>query len=125
MVNHDEVFDALADSHRRQILVKLLSSPRYIPKPSGISREIAEADENLLRRHLSSSRTIVEVDEYSVSMHHIHLPTLAENRFIEWDRGDNLVLQGPRFDELKPHLSLLAEQQDGRRTEGPVVTHRK
>lgn len=122
MVDYDNVFDALTASHRRQLLTKLLSSPQYVPKPSGISREIVEADENLLQMYLSSSQTITEVDEYSVSMHHIHLPTLAEYGFIEWDQNDNLVVQGHRFDEIIPHLKLLPEQQDERRTEAPVVT---
>ena len=112
MVNHDDVFDALTASHRRQLLVNLLSSPQHVPEPSGISREVAEADENLLQRYLSSSRMIAEVDEYSVSMHHIHLPKLAEYGFIEWNQDDNLVVQGPRFDEIRPHLKLVAEHQD-------------
>ena len=125
VVNYDNIFDALSVGHRRQLLVKLLSSPQYVSKPSGISREIAEANENLLRRHLSSSRTTGEIDAYSVSMHHIHLPKLAEYGFIEWNQADNLVVQGPRFDEIRPHLRLLAEQQDGHRTKRPVVTHRR
>ncbi|WP_419894496.1 DUF7344 domain-containing protein [Natrinema thermotolerans] len=125
MTNHDNVFDALAASNRRQLLVKLLSSPQYVSKPSGISREMAEADENLLQRHLSSSRTIAEVDEYAVSMHHTHLPKLAEYGFIEWYQDDDLVVQGSCFDEISPHLRLLAEQQDGRRTKTPVITQRR
>lgn len=125
MVNHDNVFDALASSHRRQLLVELLSSPQDVPKPSGMSREIAEADENLLQRHLASSQTIAEADEDSISIHHIHLPKLAEYGFIEWDRDNDLVIQGPRFDEISPHLRLLAEQQDGRRPNDPVITHRR
>ena len=125
MVNYDAVFDALAASHRRQLLVRLLSSSQYVPKPSGISREIAAADENLLREHLSSSRTIAEVDEYAVRMHHIHLPKLAEYGFITWDRDNDLVVEGPRFDEIRPHLRLVGEQRDERRTEDPVVTRRR
>lgn len=125
MTDYDAVFDALAASHRRQLLVELLSSPQYVSKPSGLSREIAQADGNLLQRHLSSSRTIAEVDEDSVSLHHIHLPKLAEYGFIEWHRDDDLVVQGPRFDELRPYLELVAEQQDDRRTTGPVVTQRR
>lgn len=125
MVNYDDVFDALAVSHRRQLLVQLLSSPQYVPKPSGISREVAEADENLLQRYLSSSRTIPGVDEYLVSMHHIHLPKLAAYGFIEWDQDEAPVVQGPRFDEVRPHLRLLAEDEDRRRTKTPVVTQRR
>lgn len=125
MVSYNDVFDALAAGHRRQLLVKLLSSPHYVSKPAGISREIAQADENLLQRHLSSSRTIAEADEYAISMHHVHLPKLAEYGFIEWHRDDNLVAQGPRFDEIRPHLRLVAEQQDERRRKGLVVTPRR
>ena len=125
MVNHDNVFDALTVSHRRQLLLHLLSSPQYISKPAGTSREGAQANENLLQRQLSSSRTTADVDEYAVSMHHIHLPKLTEYEFIDWTRGDNIAEQGPRFDEIRPYLSLLADQQDGHRTEASVMTHRR
>lgn len=125
MGNHDDLFDALADGHRRQLLLELLSDSQYILQLSGISQEIAEADEALLRRHLSSSRTIAEADERSVSLHHIHLPKLAEYGFIEWDQDENSVARGPRFDEIRPYLELLDESRDESRTRGPVVTLRR
>ncbi len=90
-----------------------------------MSREIAEADENLLQNHLASSQTIAEADEDSIGMHHIHLPKLEEYGFIEWDRDNDLVTQGPRFDEVRPSLRLVAEQQDGRRPKSPVVIDRR
>ena len=125
MVDYDTIFDALAVSRRRQFLIELRSSPQYVPKPSGVSREIAEANENLLQRYLSDSGTTAEVDEYSVSMHHVHLPKLAEYGFIEWNQDDELAVQGPRFDEIRPYLELVAEQQERRRPKGPVITRRR
>ncbi|WP_049925748.1 DUF7344 domain-containing protein [Halopiger goleimassiliensis] len=125
MVNHDEVFDALADGQRRRLLLQLRSGPQRVPQPSGVSRTVAEANENLLQRHLSSSRTIAGADEYSLSMHHVHLPKLTAYGFVEWDRDDDLVTQGHRFDELTPHLDLLVEQQDDLRSNVPLVTYRR
>ncbi|WP_255194661.1 DUF7344 domain-containing protein [Natronobeatus ordinarius] len=111
-IDDDELFDALADSRRRQLLVELLThNPQHVPELSRKSQEIAKADEKLFQQHLSSSRTIPGVDEGLLRLHYIHLPKLADYGFIEWDRNTHVVTKGPRFDEMRPLLEPLIDQQ--------------
>ena len=118
----DTLFDALADEYRRQVLTDLLDrTSRRVSSPSGVSWEIAEADEVLLRRHLTSSREISEADEELLRAHHVHLPKLDDYGFVEWDRETNVVARGPRFEEVRPLLELL----DGRRDELPESCFRR
>ncbi|WP_265108877.1 DUF7344 domain-containing protein [Halosolutus halophilus] len=113
----DDIFDALADRHRRRLLVGLLyDDPQYVAELSGVSREIADANEELLHRHLSSSRKIAGADEELLRIHHVHLPRLAAYGLIEWDRDGHVVTKGPRFDEVRPLLELL----DGHRDDLPA-----
>ncbi|MFC6718950.1 hypothetical protein ACFQHN_15380 [Natrialbaceae archaeon GCM10025896] len=76
-----------------------------------MSQKIAEADEGLFQQHLSSSRVIPGVDEELLRLHYVHLPKLTDYGFIEWDRDAHVVTKGPRFDEMKPLLKLLIDQQ--------------
>lgn len=122
MGEYDEVFEALSEHRRRQLLVELLLTPQRIPKPTGAAREMLDANEELLREQLTSAESMSGVDEYAVSMHSIHLPKLAADELITWHREDDLITQGPHFDQAKPFLELLAEQQDERPTRDPVVT---
>ncbi|WP_436924159.1 DUF7344 domain-containing protein [Halosimplex amylolyticum] len=116
-MSYDDVFEALADEQRRQLLLGLAHRELFLVAPlSGVSRELADADETLLREHLRSSRELPSADEALVRMHCVHLPKLATYGFVEWERTDNLVAKGERFDELVPILELLDEQ----RTERPA-----
>ena len=122
MVDNEDVFDALADSRRRQVLVELLTdNPQHVPELSERSQEIAEADEGLLQQHLSGSPGIPAGDEELLRLYYVHLPKLADYGFIEWDRDAHVVTKGPRFDEMKPLLELLIDQQE----EGSVVLLRQ
>ncbi|MFC6812487.1 hypothetical protein ACFQGT_14250 [Natrialbaceae archaeon GCM10025810] len=114
MINkdYDDVFDGLANSCRRQLLVELSThNPHDVPKLPEMSQKIAEADEGLFQQHLSSSRVIPGVDEELLRLHYVHLPKLTDYGFIEWDRDAHVVTKGPRFDEMKPLLKLLIDQQ--------------
>lgn len=122
MGEYDEVFEALSEHHRRQLLVELLLTPQRIPEPTGAAQEMLDANEALLREQLTRAGSIRDVDEYVVSMHSIHLPKLAEDELITWHRETDLITQGPNFGDAKPFLKLLVEQRDERRTADPVVT---
>lgn len=122
MGEYDEVFEALSEHHRRQLLVELLFSPQRIPTPTGAGREMLEANEEFLHEHLTSAGTIRGIDEYAVSMHSIHLPKLAEDGLIAWYSDDDIVTQGPSFGRAKPFLELLAERQDERSVRDRAVT---
>lgn len=47
-----------------------------------------------------------------VTMRHLHLPVLEERGFIRWNRENQWVARGPRFDELEPVLKLFREIRD-------------
>lgn len=42
--------------------------------------------------------------ETRIEAHHVHLPLLDDRGFLEWDRDENEVSQGPRFGELEAYL---------------------
>ena len=113
----DTMFDALADWYRRELLAGLLDhASQRISKPDGVSWDVAESNDELLRRHLSSSRAVSGADEELLRAHHVHLPKLADYGYVEWDRDENRVTRGSRFDEIRPLIELL----DGRRDELPA-----
>lgn len=89
-VDVDQVIEALADGYRRQLLAELRERNPHGEVPT----------ENL------GGGT---GEELAIEMVHVHLPRLAENEFIEWDRRSGTVARGPRFQELVPLLDLLVE----------------
>ncbi|WP_226482054.1 DUF7344 domain-containing protein [Natrinema amylolyticum] len=123
MMRNDEAFEALADGQRRELLVEVLGSGRYdVPELSDSSQEIAEANRGFLREYLSTTRENSAGDTERISMHLVHIPKLADDRFIEWNRDDHVVTKGPRFDELVPVLELIDELRDDRPATDAVVT---
>ncbi|WP_415382263.1 hypothetical protein [Halosimplex sp. TS25] len=111
-MSYDDVFDALADEQRRQLLLGLDHRDIYLVAPlSGVSRDLADAHGGLLRTHLASSREVSSVDESLLRMHCVHLPKLAAYEFVEWDPTDNLVTRGERFDDVEPALELLDDRR--------------
>lgn len=90
----DKVFEALADEYRRQLLFELLDrNPRTV-----VTRP-------------ESPRTQFETDDATVRKHHVHLPKLEADGFIDWDRNAQVVTKGPAFDEIRPILELIDEHQ--------------
>jgi len=109
----DDAFDALASEYRRRLLVELLDADRKrVSALTGVSREIAAADGDLLTKHLSEARTVPGADEDLLRAYHVHLPKLDDYGFVEWDRDDRVVTTGPRFDEVRPLLEFVAERRD-------------
>ena len=45
-------------------------------------------------------------------MVHTHLPKLEDEGFIGWDREENMVRKGPRFEEIQPLLELMHNHAD-------------
>ncbi|ELZ14037.1 hypothetical protein C478_07839 [Natrinema thermotolerans DSM 11552] len=91
----DDAFDALANSHRRRLLLSLLThNPQDVSTVDGRHWEIAETGDELTRKY------------------HVHLPKLADYGYIEWHREAGNVVKGPRFDEIRPLLELLDDNRD-------------
>lgn len=92
----DDSLDALSHIQRRKLLFALLDH-----NPQGDSPAI-----------LVDSEDEAGPIEQLVTMNHVHLPKLAEYGFIVWNRDAHEVVKGPKFDEIKPLLKLLADHED-------------
>jgi hypothetical protein len=83
----DMVFELFASSVRREILASLADDPR---QELSVSDDVANGDER--------SR---------VTLHHKHLPKLADEAVIRWDSEDGTVTRGPNFEACEPLLRFL------------------
>jgi predicted transcriptional regulator len=92
----DDMVDALADVQRRKLLVALLQHNPQDDAPVVIADSDSETD----------------AVERLVTMQHVHLPKLADYGFIEWNEESHEVTKGPKFDEIKPLLELLADHEN-------------
>lgn len=91
----DDLFDALADSQRRRILAELLD---HNPRDASV---------------VSAGKTEEKRERERITKHHVHLPKLDDYGFIEWDRSEEVVTRGPRFDEIKVILESIDDLEDG------------
>lgn len=88
----DDALDALAHAQRRKLLVALLEHNPQDDSPVVLSD--TDAVERL------------------VTMNHVHLPKLEAYGFIEWHEESHEIVKGPNFDEIRPLLELLVENED-------------
>ncbi len=89
----DEHMDILSNVHRRRLLIAL-------------ARENPQNDGTNPTSWKQSHR------ERAVLMQHVHLPKLEDYGYIDWNRISEQVTKGPQFDEIKPLLTLLVENQE-------------
>lgn len=94
----DEALANLADKHRRRILLDLLDHNPQAVGGLSLTDDVSAEDS--------------EVEDLQVQMYHVHLPKLDDAGFIEWKKDDLQVVKGPKFDEIKPLLELLADNAD-------------
>ncbi|SDJ41762.1 hypothetical protein SAMN05216226_103108 [Halovenus aranensis] len=88
----DDALDALAHVQRRKLLLGLLDHNPQDDSP------------DLSVEHTDAVKRLVE-------MEHVHLPKLAEYGFITWDREQNEVAKGPEFDDIRPLIELIADNE--------------
>ena len=94
----DEMLLALADEHRRRLLVALLEHNPQDDSEVRIPEEVHVGD--------------VELEQLQSAMFHRHLPKLEDLGFVRWDRTNHQVVKGPRFDEIRPLLELMRTHAD-------------
>ncbi|RLM67110.1 transcriptional regulator [Halorubrum sp. Atlit-26R] len=92
---NDTAFDALANEHRRELLLDLLDE-----NPQEVAVELPAGDDAGEPNTTHHRR---------IEMYHIHLPKLDDYGFIQWDRDTHEVTKGPRFEELRPLLECMVE----------------
>lgn len=87
----DSHLDALGHIDRRRLLLALLHASTEGDLPVEVEQLGQTTAENFPL----------------LSMHHVHLPKLDDQGFIDADLDHYSVTPGPRFDEIKPFLELL------------------
>ena len=93
----NELLDALANIHRRRLIVSLLEQDS-LSVDRFVSQEVERGDRD--REQLFSA------------VYHTHLPKLAEAEFIDWDRDTGDVTRGPNFTEIRPLVECLTDHAD-------------
>lgn len=48
----------------------------------------------------------------ALELYHNHLPRLDTEGFVDWDDETNTVTRGPRYEEIRPVLSVLQANSD-------------
>ena len=112
MSDASTLFDLLAAAPRRRTLF-LLVEQETVRVPDDIRTRSAAQERQFTQSEGETERaaTVVAHEEPStleVALAHKHLPKLTANGVVEWDRQENLVTRGPRFDEIEPALETLA-----------------
>jgi hypothetical protein len=93
----EEVLAALADPHRRRLLVALLDH-----NPQKDTLQVPEAMDT----------GDVALETLQMRMYHQHLPKLEAAGYIRWDQDKHEVVKGPKFDEIRPLLELIHANRD-------------
>lgn len=91
----DTAFDALANEHRRDLLVALLDEN---PPDAAVHASGAVDAGALKSKH-----------GVQTAMYHSHLPKLVDYGFIRWNVDTQEVARGPHFGELRPLLECIDE----------------
>jgi hypothetical protein len=92
------VFNALSAEPRRQIIVALLEAPpgRELPLPEAANPPYA----------------LREPENLYIEVQHRHLPVLADEGYVEWERDPLSVSRGPNFEEAAVVMKALQERAD-------------
>lgn len=93
----DATFDVLSDRHRRHILKSVLDHGQEIAL-SELAENIAARDTGPPRSEVSprvseNSMEVPEdkVQEFTASLHHVHIPKLADAGVVEYDTDRDIV----------------------------------
>lgn len=96
----NELFEALADPHRRRILLELAEAD---PAAEFSSEEL-------------HTRFWADDPGALIELRHVDLPKLAETGFVDWNPETGRITRGRAFDTVRPCVRILDEH----RTELPV-----
>lgn len=94
----NDFLNIVANDYRRRLLIALLEHDRREETDRRLPDDIATTD---------AAR-----DKQVAELRHCHLPMLTRSELIEWEPETNTVAKGPRFDDIRPLLEVLATQSD-------------
>jgi hypothetical protein len=80
------LFDVLADERRRTVVAVLLEQTAPITVET-LARRVAARDADASPANVPTA----DVDEVHVSLHHVHLPKMAQAGLLTYDAGDGVV----------------------------------
>lgn len=89
----DDVFVTLSYRSRRKLLDMLIDQPTGLT----VSEMAAEMDDTGNER---------------LQLTHRHLPKLDALEYIDWDRTEDQIGRGARWDDIEPVVELLRSHQD-------------
>jgi hypothetical protein len=95
-INRNEQMDALSNPERRELLVALAD----------------ESEESKILEYLQAEHDGSVDSEFEIMTHSVHLPKLDQYGFIDWDRENDTVETGPRFDDIEPLLDMLRPHEE-------------
>jgi len=95
---NNNTFDALANEHRRRLLVAL-------------------SDENPQPDNVQSSATVgvgvMQTEQpVRVELYHVHLPKLEDYGFIQWNKDTGEISKGSQFSEIRPLLECIVDHTE-------------
>lgn len=90
-------FSALSHPMRRRVLAEIHDPPSQ------------SADEFELEDFLQGDGGR---ERPALELYHNHLPRLDTEGFVDWDHETNTVTRGPRYEEIRPVLSVLQANSD-------------
>lgn len=93
-----DMFGALSDPYRRQLLIALLDHNPQDDHDSDPLNVFSEADE--------------VADTLEIELVHTHLPKLEAEGFIEWDQETGNISKGPNWHTIEPILQILHDHRD-------------
>lgn len=107
-LNTDRALSLLADSRRRRLLIELADR-----NPGAeICVDSATLERALRRTQRDHRSASIDVDRAIISMHHIHLPKLAECDVIAWNELEDTVEPGPAFEAIEPFIDYLDRNRE-------------
>lgn len=94
---HDQLYEVLAEEPRRRLLFDLLEETPRTDTPIDLD---------------TPPDGVIADEADRIRFEHDHLPKLDDYGFIEWTPSMRCVERGPRFDEIRPVLELLADHHE-------------
>ncbi|AEH37595.1 DUF7344 domain-containing protein [Halopiger xanaduensis] len=108
------VLELCQDRHRRIVLAALAGEER--------SLTVRDLEHTIVKYNHHAPPEAVSEDESTrirISLHHVHLPKLADLSLVDYDRERGLVEPTSRFDRLQPQLSAIIDADPG--LDAPLV----